>query len=351
MVKFGPRVAPANMFVLSHDEAYAGTSISEWQAVIDHLEFWQPVELNQAGLNDIKPKNQECVICKESFLPSDDRKSPEKPVSLPCGHIFGMDCLSDWIAVCRGQNPREHGGAGETSSVNISVDSSDIDNLLPNSAVSLGTADATCPLCRQSFTVSTSGDQGLAIEARLRFWDFAYEKLGILRSVDEEECRRDLWRFVEKMKAEQKTVSQDRMHSFDLRAQVSALRFALRRARWELTPVQRHLRDAFFNLGCSGMEDSPNEYSAESYEGRPIPFWCWQFGRIERGMSPNPHWTHTPGQDLSRATPSWVLDDWTQQHLGPWRRKLFTELEEDRLVYQSTEWWESWYSAYYVDDD
>lgn len=45
MVKCGPRVAPANVFLLSHNEAYAGTSMPECEAFVFYLGFLEPVEL------------------------------------------------------------------------------------------------------------------------------------------------------------------------------------------------------------------------------------------------------------------------------------------------------------------
>jgi len=34
-----------------------------------------------------------CSLCKEQYLSGFPDKSPEYPVKLPCGHIFGTDCI------------------------------------------------------------------------------------------------------------------------------------------------------------------------------------------------------------------------------------------------------------------
>lgn len=311
------------MFTLASDEAYAGTSRSEWEAVVQELEFLKPVKLE-----DIKPEDQECDICRESFGAADDYSSPEKPVSLPCGHIFGKDCLSDWIAVGRERDSHQYedqnvGQARQLSIINSSVGPNNFYDLLPQPQVVLKTDGFTCPKCRKSLAIPRSAVHAPAIEARLQFWDLAYEKLGILRSVEEEANRQDLWRFVLKMKTEQATVSREQMRSLQLRAQVSAMRFAMRRARWNLTPVQCYLRDALFNLACYGVDHTPREYRAEWYEDRPIPAWCWQFDRIERGMNPRYDWRR--GEEYCYR----FFSDLQQQTLGRWRRTLFAETGDD----------------------
>lgn len=338
MTKLNPRVAPENMFTLAHDEAYAGTSKAEWEAIACQLEFMKPVELD-----DIESNNQQCDICRESFGPSDNGASREKPVSLPCGHIFGNDCLWSWIVVGIGGVFREDVDIVdqeqllETVEKHVSVGLSNYDDLLEKEGYWSRTAAFTCPKCRERFTVILSGEAP-EIEARLRFWDHAYEKLGIVRSVEEEMCRRDLWQLVENMNLGPKRDDLGQIPSFKLRAQVSVMRFALRRAQWDLSPVQCYLRDALFNLGCYEANDASEEYCADSYENRPLPIWCWQFDRIERGM--NPCYDESRGESYCDRVKDWQQ----QQRLGPWRRELFAQLESDRLVYHSKKWWDLWFS-------
>lgn len=333
MVKIGPPVAPAAMLALRTDEGYAGISNWDWDNICERTQFFRPVELD-----DIEPEKRNCDICRESFGPgpADDGTIPEKPVSLPCNHIFGKDCISDWIATSHDPHYRENNymiaeqpeGSIRESVTNESID---VKSLLPKEALWLRRKTFTCPTCRKQLTVQkTSGEQAAAIEARLRFWDFAYEKLGIVRSIEEEVCRQDLRQFVEEKKGEQYKVPKDHLRYYEMRARVSAMRFALRRAHSTLTPVQTHIRDAFFNLGCYGITDPSTECCAEWYDNQKLPFWCWHFERIERGRDPAIEWlTHVPEE---------LLRDWEQKRLGPWRRRLFAELAEDRLVWGTCEW-------------
>lgn len=271
------------MFVLFPDEAYAGTSISEWKLLSLRVEILKPVKLD-----DIEPENQQCDICQESFSPSEDGTSQEKPVSLPCGHVFGKECIAGWMADSHG-----------------------------NSAVRLETT-FTCPKCRTKFTDPISEVQAPKIESRLRFWDLVYEKLGILRSVEEEECRKCLWRFVEEQKTEQNKKNWDLWRPrFDFLAQQSGLRIALQCPRWDLIPMERQACDAIFNFACYGVNDPSEEYCAESYEDRRIPTWCWQFEQISLGRSTDFSLFERLGRDGS------------QPCIGPWRRAMFTRTEND----------------------
>lgn len=280
MVEVGP------MFLLHHDGLYAGTSISEWKEISSFVEILNPVKLD-----DIEPQNQECDICRESFDPSDDGISGEKPISLPCGHIFGKDCISGWIA--------------------------------RNAVPSVETV-FTCPKCREEFTMlgeesyNNIERQAGKIEARLRFWDLVYERLGIVRSAEEEECRKFLWQFIHQQKSEQTKEKWDIWRPwFDFLAQQSGLRFALQHRQLDVTPVQRDLCDAIFNLACYGVNDASEGYCAESYEDRLIPRWCWQFEQISH--------QHSPSFYLFER----LQRDGRQPRIGPWRRALFKRKEND----------------------
>lgn len=123
------------------------------------------------------------------------------------------------------------------------------------------------------------------------------------------------------------------MRSFTLKAQISALRFALRRGKRDLDPLQTYLRDAIFNLGCHGLNEG--EYNSDSYENRKVPKWCYQIDRIERGLSP----IVKRENDLVNSTEEnsteekdeveYSMEFYRQlreQTMGPWRRALFTEV-------------------------
>ena len=298
-----------NLFNLSADMAYAGTSRSEWEAIARQLTF-----LKQVDLEDLEPEDRTCEICREPYVPLNDNGCHEKPVSLPCGHVFGYDCLEEWMVVGNDHDPVEYEDSPDEPPARegdqtYSLDG--VEDLLPDSAFLEVEETFTCPKCRESFTVPMSAEKAPALEARLRFWDSAYEKVGIIRSADEEDSRQDLWRFV--LTSKPKVDANDTIIalSLRLRAQVAALRFVLRRLDHELTPLQRQLRREFFHLGCYGVNSTPAT-DVDADENRTIPLWCWAFDRIERRMSPDYNG---------------FLDEWHQQRLGPWMRKLFREME------------------------
>lgn len=85
-------VAPPNMFVfLDGDEAYAGTTYSEWLLMVSQTENFKSLKIE-----DIEPENRVCEICFEPLGPS------EEPIQiLSCGHVFGHVCLSNWLAEFR----------------------------------------------------------------------------------------------------------------------------------------------------------------------------------------------------------------------------------------------------------
>ena len=324
----GPNFPPSCM-ILCADEAYAGISRLQWEAIAAQLNVIQPVQLR-----DIEPEDQQCDICRERFDCSHHRGYPEQPVSLPCGHIFGKNCLENWIAVGTGRDSHQHeNDLDDEEQFEYfdrplgDFDDGHLEDLLPDSAFWFETDDFACPKCRQDFTVSISEERALAMKAQLQFWDHAYEKLGITRSAYEERCRKDLWCFVSKTKAKPitHTSQRNRLYSLERRAQVAAVRFALRRGRWDLTPVQRAFRDGFFLLGCYGVNDALKAYRAEAYENRLIPLWCWQFDRLERGMDPSYAWSRG---SYHRQR---FLDEQLEQRMGPWMRTLFKELNNERL--------------------
>lgn len=319
MVKCGSPVSPANMLALADREAYAGMFKTDWEKIILNLEILNPV-----NLHDLESDSQECDICRQSFLPAEDGTAFEKPVSLPCGHVFGRDCLLGWNDIGFERDFREHDDNvdGEQPEEIFRTNSAlppkapiHIADLMGHQLEWLDMRDLTCPNCRKLFTVrNIAGGQTERIETQLRFWDAAYEKLGVVRSTEEEMTRQDLWRFVEVSKVGRDMVLGHQAFLLDFQARVSVMRFAMRRAGWDLTPVQRYLCYALFNLGCCGLNDPSKEYCAESYEDRHLPLWCLQFEKIELVRS----------SDCAVQGPG---DHWKQQRLGPWRRKMFAEID------------------------
>ncbi|MCJ1426234.1 hypothetical protein MMC29_004137 [Sticta canariensis] len=214
------------------------------------------------------------------------------------------------------------------------------EDLLPMSAPRPSEArNATCPKCRTGCSILRYRVTGTRIEARLRFWDLLYEKVGISRSDKEEQSRTDLLRYIQMVQVSRTGTKPEHMRSFTLQAQVSAMRFALRRGNRDLDPVQRYLRDAIFNLGCYGLHDG--EYNPTSYETRRVPMWCYQVGRIERGLSPiitAVRADRRSSAELAEKTEKFFLE-LRREVSGSWRRSLYAEVGGDR---NGLRWKMSW---------
>lgn len=55
----------------------------------------------QAPLTNDNGENQP----RSAELPAETADSIDIPVRLPCGHVFGRECIYSWITSCRGENP------------------------------------------------------------------------------------------------------------------------------------------------------------------------------------------------------------------------------------------------------
>lgn len=345
-------------------ETYADTSRFQWEWIINQLSNFIPLKLE-----DLEPERRNCEICFEPLGRS------EEPVKLlSCGHVFGHVCLYYWVArfmpegkwcnwepsdaywpylseeafrINDDYEVREcirRTTIGDISTafrdgelrpdwrtlLNWSSDS--VDDLMPRTCDVPGEAvnEITCPKCRDTFSITTTGLIGVRMEARLHFWDTLYEKLGISRSEEEEQCRTDLMRYVEMTRVPTDIKTED-VRSYTLQAQVSAVRFALRRGKEDLDPLQTYLREGIFNLGCYGLYEG--KYDPTSYEDREIPIWCFQIDRIERGLSPiiapvmdSPpeSESHLNYLELFRNAERFHRE-LKGQVFGPWRRALFAE--------------------------
>lgn len=58
-------------------------------------------QMAQAPLTNNNGENQPC----STELSAGTADSTETPVRLPCGHVFGTECIYQWITNCRDQNP------------------------------------------------------------------------------------------------------------------------------------------------------------------------------------------------------------------------------------------------------
>lgn len=84
------------------------------------------------------------------------------PDSLPCGHIFGNDCLWNWIVAGSGVflggvvDIVDQGQLLETVEEHVSVGPSNYDDLLQKEWLWFRKSDFTCPKCRKRFKVILS---------------------------------------------------------------------------------------------------------------------------------------------------------------------------------------------------
>ena len=364
-----PEASEKKFLSRKRHEAYAGTSQYQWQWIINQLSNFMPLKLE-----DLEPERKDCEICFEPLGRS------EEPVKLlSCGHVFGHVCLYQWVAqfIPEGKwcnwEPSDayrpylseeafrinddyelrecirRTSIGKISTAfqdgelrpdwrnRLNWSSDSVDDLMPRSCgvPRAAFSEITCPKCRDMFSITTTGLIGVRMEARLHFWDILYEKLGISRSEEEEKCRTDLMRYVQMTRVPTDIETED-VRSYTLQAQVSAVRFALRRGKEDLDPLQTYLREGIFNLGCYGLHEG--EYDPTSYEDREIPIWCFQIDRIERGLSPiiAPALDSPSGQESYLYYVALVRNakrfhrDLKSQVFGPWSRTLFAELGGDR---------------------
>ena len=286
MEKTEPTPPPKNIFDLGPDEVYAGISRADWEVITGQLKLFKPVNPNDMELED-----RTCTICQECFdLSCHD--SCSEPVALPCGHVFGQGCIRDWITVSNKSCFDEFLENVDSEQPVWGADTDTYVDLLPGPGM-FTKENFSCPMCRQEFTLGTCTESRSAIVARLRVWDDAYKKLGIVRSAEEEVCRKEIWHFASKAEAQFAENSPDQVHSVERRAQAAAMRSALRRVQQPHTAGQHRLIEAFFKIVCYGINDTPEAYRADADadtdddENRPIPLWCWQLDRLDRGLNPS----------------------------------------------------------------
>lgn len=227
-----PSVEPAIISVyLDEDEAYSGTPSSEWYSIARQLE-----EFKSLKIEDIKPQNWDCEICRETIGTSDDDRPSEVPIEMiSCGHVFGHICLSTWFANSMLTDNWWHWAAPQTLPVSFEANgeaeyreaviytsvedvsialhpdgqrrpdwrdflnwtSDDHKNLMPTSLPPLENYCVSCPKCRKDYLLVKSGVIGVEVMARVQFWDLLYEKIGVTRSTEEEQSRTELLRYVQ----------------------------------------------------------------------------------------------------------------------------------------------------------
>lgn len=258
---------------LDEDEAYAGTSYSEWQKIAKQMENFKWLQIS-----DIEPENRMCDICYEPLGRSNAGRPSEEPIQLlSCGHVFGHICLFNWLATLM-----PNGKWTSWSDVHPADQGEEAQQVRDDPPTWLSEdltrasdppTPVSCPKCRATFPIHRYGKSGLKIQLRLDFWDALYRTLGLARSPAQEHARTILLRYMQMVHEPALAATREHIRTFTLQARASAVRFALR-PRHRLT--QPRLRSAIFHLGCFGLPE--REYRASAYENRPVPLWCHHVG-------------------------------------------------------------------------
>lgn len=208
---------------------YARTSIQTLQVIRFFLNELEPV-----NIEDIKPEDCNCHICTEAFTTVSHRA-----VRLPCNHIFGKACIEKWLRPYASLVVMEEDESRER-------------------ALSLGAN--TCPLCRRAFFPrQTVVDNLTVIEMRIKYWDMAYEYVGIALSEHERGAREDLLRYL----GSYPTHDLDMYYSFKIVGkqwaqfldwcQTRLLVFSVRLKHGSLTPEQEYLRQRLQHVAGFGF--------------------------------------------------------------------------------------------------
>lgn len=197
---------------------YADIPIDTLRVIRFFLEELKPVDTA-----DIEPNDCDCAICTETFTTDSHRA-----VRLPCNHIFGKGCIELWLR--------------PYASLIVMEEDDSLER-----ALSLGAN--TCPLCRRVFfPTQTVVDNLTVIEMRVKFWDMAYQHVGIPLSENERRAREDFLRYLGRYHAR----DMDIYYPFILVGrfwvrfpgwpQTRLLAFSLRLQHRSLTPEQESLR-------------------------------------------------------------------------------------------------------------
>lgn len=237
-----------NMFTLEDDEAYAGTEADIWQAIRIFN------QLKVVDLKELAPEDRSCSICSQPYDDLEYKATKHVPVRLACSHVFGKECLAKWITPFGVWEDNEDGRWEEEQ------------NWFHNPLVVASSSPANCPLCRRTlFQTPRRAESAKGLEARLMFFDRAYEKVGCLRSEKEEQSRADLVRYIEfyriangdtieetEAATEQRWSQLERYHKI---ARTELCYFVLRRKHEKvLTPIQARLKRNLFHISIDGLD-------------------------------------------------------------------------------------------------
>ncbi|MCJ1469528.1 hypothetical protein MMC07_008161 [Pseudocyphellaria aurata] len=217
MVKIGPPGPAANTLDVLDEWTYGGTSVETLRVIRFFVEELIPVDIG-----DFEPEDRWCDICTAELA-----EGPHHAVRLPCTHILGRECIERWL--------RPFASTEEIEPT-------------------LGAT--TCPVCRRVFLPAhTAFDTLHFMEARIRFWDWAYACVGIALTETERQARADLLQHVKKCYARgeevpfvtEKSVYTDWVH---MRLQI----FCHDLKGQTLTPVQEHLRQGLDQIAMRGLD-------------------------------------------------------------------------------------------------
>lgn len=145
---------------------YAQTSIETLRVIRFFHEELKPV--NTA---EIEPEDCNCAICTENFT-----TDSHCAVRLPCNHIFGRPCIEHWLR--------------PYATLRVTVEQ-------PSQLRAMSLGANTCPQCRREFFPPQRAIDSLSnIEKRIKFWDMAYEHVGIALSRNDRRARESLVRYL-----------------------------------------------------------------------------------------------------------------------------------------------------------
>ncbi|MCJ1471217.1 hypothetical protein MMC07_009865 [Pseudocyphellaria aurata] len=182
-------------------------------------------------MDDMELEDRQCSICITEFEDS------HPAVSLPCSHVFGLQCIENWLRP--------------------------YPSLTINEGLELGTplGANTCPLCREVFFAPhTASDTLHLIEARIAFWDLAYAHVGIALTDMESDAREELLHYIKTCYA-RGLISTIIVNSYSPSRYIrwlhqTLLRFCddLKRDGNPLTPVQDQLRRRLEEIAILGRD-------------------------------------------------------------------------------------------------
>ncbi|MCJ1467439.1 hypothetical protein MMC07_006064 [Pseudocyphellaria aurata] len=232
MVKIGPPGPVLNTLDCHPDYTYAFTNLDTWVAIRFILE-----KLLYVDMDDIELEDRQCSICTSEF------KGSHPAVSLPCGHVFGLECIESWL--------RPY----PSLTINEGLD------------LDMPLGANTCPLCREVFfPPHTVSDTLHDIEARIAFWDLAYAHVGIELTDLESDAREDLRTYINTCYA-RRLISTTIVSTYSPSGYIwwlhrALLRFCddLKRNGEPLLPVQEHLRRRLEEIAILGLDRDHSIY-------------------------------------------------------------------------------------------